>query len=89
MSRPWVAHCGRVLLRIDRGLLAPFATVLIVGYRFTLSWLFLGCCRFVPSCSAYAEEAIRRYGAVRGLWRAAGRLARCHPFHPGGFDPVR
>jgi putative membrane protein insertion efficiency factor len=69
--------------------LARGATLLIGVYRFTLSWLFQGCCRFVPSCSAYAEEAIQRYGAIRGGWRAALRVLRCHPLHPGGFDPVR
>lgn len=45
-------------------------------------------CRFLPSCSAYALEALRRHGAVRGVWLAARRLGRCHPFNPGGFDEV-
>ena len=47
-----------------------------------------GCCRFYPTCSYYAHEAIEKHGAARGLWLAGKRLARCHPFHDGGFDPV-
>jgi len=45
-------------------------------------------CRFYPSCSSYAIDAIKKYGAWRGSWRAAKRVARCHPFHPGGYDPA-
>ena len=58
-------------------------------YRLTFSRLLSPACRYVPSCSAYAEEAVVRYGVLRGGLRAAARLARCHPFHAGGFDPVR
>jgi putative membrane protein insertion efficiency factor len=60
----------------------------IRGYQIMVSPLLPPSCRFMPSCSQYALEAIDRYGAVRGSWLAARRLARCHPFHPGGFDPV-
>lgn len=45
-------------------------------------------CRFYPSCSNYAIEAIHKYGAIEGGWLALKRICRCHPFHPGGFDPV-
>ena len=47
-----------------------------------------GCCRFHPTCSCYAYEAVEKLGPVRGVWLAAKRLARCHPFADGGFDPV-
>jgi len=62
-------------------------------YRMTLSplitALFGGGCRFYPSCSHYAEDAIRKYGVFRGSTMALKRLLRCHPWHDGGFDPVR
>ena len=57
-------------------------------YQLTLSNLFPSTCRFEPSCSHYGYEAIDRYGLFRGGWMAARRLGRCHPFHPGGYDPV-
>jgi uncharacterized protein len=57
-------------------------------YQLTLSNLFPSTCRFEPSCSHYSYEAINRYGLLRGGWMAARRLGRCHPFHPGGYDPV-
>jgi putative membrane protein insertion efficiency factor len=61
---------------------------LVRGYQLVISPLLPPSCRFMPSCSQYALEAIVRHGAVRGTWLAARRLVRCHPFHPGGFDPV-
>ena len=61
---------------------------LIRGYQRFISPALPPTCRFYPSCSQYALEAVRRYGALRGSWLAARRLSRCHPFHPGGVDPV-
>jgi uncharacterized protein len=70
---------------------APVRWVLlgaIVVYRVTLSGWLGGQCRFSPTCSRYAEEAIRVHGAIRGSYLAARRILRCHPFHAGGIDPV-
>ncbi len=61
---------------------------LIKGYRSLISPLFPPTCRFAPTCSQYALLAIGRFGAVRGGWLTIKRLLRCHPFHPGGYDPV-
>ncbi|MCG6870502.1 MAG: membrane protein insertion efficiency factor YidD [Gammaproteobacteria bacterium] len=68
---------------IRRLLIAP-----IKGYRYLLSPFFGQHCRFHPSCSAYAVEAIETHGALRGTGLAIRRLLRCHPFAPGGYDPV-
>jgi uncharacterized protein len=61
---------------------------LLKGYRYLVSPLLRPSCRFYPSCSAYALEAVQVHGALRGSWLAARRLSRCHPFHAGGLDPV-
>ncbi|MHB8619046.1 MAG: membrane protein insertion efficiency factor YidD [Chloroflexota bacterium] len=57
-------------------------------YQITFSNLFRSTCRFEPSCSHYGYEAIDRYGILRGGWMAIRRIGRCHPFNPGGYDPV-
>lgn len=59
---------------------------LLSGYKRWISPLLPRACRFEPSCSVYAQMAICKYGAAAGSWRAVKRLARCHPFHPGGVD---
>jgi uncharacterized protein len=64
------------------------ALTLLRAYKLLVSPLFIGSCRFVPSCSDYAADAVRQYGVARGSWLAARRLARCHPFCDGGHDPV-
>ncbi|NJM95109.1 MAG: membrane protein insertion efficiency factor YidD [Acaryochloridaceae cyanobacterium CSU_5_19] len=61
---------------------------LIRGYQLFISPLSLPTCRFQPTCSAYAIEAITHHGALRGTVLACRRLLRCHPWHPGGYDPV-
>jgi hypothetical protein len=61
---------------------------LIRAYQYTLSPILGRSCRFYPTCSNYAYEAIRQHGPFKGLYLAAKRLLRCHPFHPGGVDPV-
>ena len=62
---------------------------LIRGYRMFISPLLPPSCRFTPTCSEYAMEAIGKYGALRGVYMGARRILRCHPFHAGGYDPVR
>ena len=63
--------------------------LLVIGfYRTCLSPLKPPTCRFVPTCSEYAREAVDRHGAARGIFLAIKRILRCHPFHPGGYDPV-
>jgi uncharacterized protein len=67
---------------------ARLIVLLLTGYRRFVSPLLAPRCRFYPSCSAYALEAVQVHGALRGSWLAARRLSRCHPFHAGGLDPV-
>ena len=76
----WSAAC-----RVSAARVLLFA---IEAYRLTLSPLFSGACRFEPSCSRYASQAIERYGARRGTTLALRRLLRCHPFGRSGYDPV-
>ncbi len=77
--------------RHQAGSAGPVATLLILlvrAYRRFLSPLLGQQCRFHPSCSAYGLEALQVHGALRGTWLTVRRIARCHPFHPGGHDPV-
>jgi putative membrane protein insertion efficiency factor len=68
--------------------LAAFLTILVRLYQWTLRPIIGANCRFEPSCSNYAVEALRRYGGFRGTWLAGRRLLRCNPWVAGGFDPV-
>jgi putative membrane protein insertion efficiency factor len=79
MSAPLWRWPGRVLVS---GLILA-----IRGYQWAISPLLGPVCRFEPSCSRYMIGALRRYGVVKGLWKGTGRLLRCHPWHPGGYDP--
>lgn len=66
---------------------ARVATLAIAGYQRLVAPVLPPACRFAPTCSEYARQAILEHGLLRGLWLATRRLARCHPFHPGGWDP--
>jgi len=70
------------------GLPSRVLTVVLRGYQRWISPLLGPACRFHPTCSHYASEAIERHGAARGVWLALRRVGRCHPFHAGGLDPV-
>ncbi len=61
---------------------------LIRFYQKFISPLKRPSCRFYPSCSEYSIQAIRKYGVLRGVWKSIVRISKCHPFHPGGYDPV-
>lgn len=62
---------------------------LIVFYQRFISPFKAPSCRFYPTCSQYSLQALEKYGPVKGVWLTAARLLRCHPFHPGGYDPVK
>lgn len=61
---------------------------IIIIYQWCISPFITSCCRFHPSCSSYAQQALKEHGVIFGLWITAKRLLKCHPFNPGGVDPV-
>ena len=81
-------NVGSRLVALPGRLVQQVLLALITVYRYALSPFLGQRCRFHPSCSSYAAEALTKYGALRGSWLAAKRVCRCHPFHPGGHDPV-
>lgn len=62
---------------------------IIKAYRYVISPLFPASCRFTPTCSAYSTEALNKYGFFKGVYLSVRRIFKCHPFHPGGYDPVK
>jgi hypothetical protein len=70
-------------------MLRTLVMLLLSGYRAVVSPLLPRACRFYPSCSAYTEEAIQKHGVLKGIAFGFGRIGRCHPWHPGGYDPVK
>ena len=75
-------------MSVSTGPVARVLLAIVRGYRILISPIRPPSCRYTPTCSAYAMEAIQTYGAGRGSWLATRRLLRCHPFHSGGHDPV-
>ena len=75
-------------MNLLRGLVSGMLIGLLRAYKVLISPLLGQRCRFHPSCSTYAMEAVRIHGPIRGSWLAARRVGRCHPLHPGGHDPV-
>jgi hypothetical protein len=62
--------------------------LLVKAYQFMISPMLGPSCRFTPTCSEYAAQALTKYGAIKGLWLSIKRVGRCHPWHDGGYDPL-
>ncbi len=76
------------VLHVIRRLLILYLVMMVRAYQVMLSPLLIGSCKFYPTCSEYCIQAVREWGIVRGGWLGVRRLLRCHPFGPGGLDPV-
>ncbi|MBT4214407.1 MAG: membrane protein insertion efficiency factor YidD [Porticoccaceae bacterium] len=75
-------------MKAQREIMRKVATLLIRGYQLAISPMLGKNCRFEPTCSCYAHEAIERFGVLKGGYLSAIRIAKCNPFHPGGYDPL-
>jgi putative membrane protein insertion efficiency factor len=73
---------------VNYSIAQSLAFAILKAYKAMISPWLAPACRFTPTCSEYAQDAIERYGAVRGIGRSVKRLLRCHPFHKGGWDPA-
>ena len=91
-TEPRASASGQSSVPAERRVSIRAKELILVILRFYKRWispLLPSACRFQPTCSEYAMEAIQRYGVLRGTWLGVLRILRCHPFHKGGFDPVR
>ncbi len=88
MKRKYVMQI-RDVFAVVTSIPQKFLVLLFKGYQYVISPLFPPTCRFTPSCSQYAIEAVQKYGVIRGGLKGLWRILRCHPFSQGGYDPVK
>jgi putative membrane protein insertion efficiency factor len=91
MATPWsrveVGRVGALVCQFGDRAASAALIAAVVAYKLTLSPLLGRHCRFQPTCSTYFREAVERHGALRGTLKGLARIGRCHPWHPGGYDP--
>jgi hypothetical protein len=75
-------------MRFVQKMIQSLVLLILRTYKVVISPWLGDCCRFHPSCSSYCSDAVKRFGVVRGIWLGFIRICKCHPFHPGGMDPV-
>jgi putative membrane protein insertion efficiency factor len=76
------------IMRSVRKMIQSLVLLILRAYKVVVSPWLGDCCRFHPSCSSYCSDAVKRFGVIRGIWLGLFRICKCHPFHPGGIDPV-
>lgn len=81
LIRRFIRACSNLLVRVAVGL--------VRFYQLYISPLKGPTCRFYPTCSSYSIQAFKKYGFLKGLWLTIKRVSKCHPFHPGGYDPLK